>query len=185
MFIDAFLGLASAVSVGAATEITTPGYARQAISFRAAVNGVSRNAAGWSFGTFGAPAVAGRVIYDAPIGGNILFVLPHFNSRAPSTPNDAGDAGDIVLNIAALQAYPTADAFTGLLAPSVIVGLTYDVAEIVGTYSTAAATAGLTVVQLPGPVFQFVQASPLSTGPLQLAIDRGVLQARPRLQGIE
>ena len=187
MFIDAFLGLCSAVSPGVCTEFAMPGYSRQPISFAKPVGGFSRNAVPWTFGSGYSAAMAGRAIYDAPTGGNLLLVLPHYTPRpAPMAGSlDNGDVGDITLIFTAMAQYPDGNAFTGLLAAGSTAGWTFDAAEIIGTYSGAnGAPAGASVIPLPGPQFRFVWSSPLTVGPGQLAVNRGVLQLQARAQGV-
>ncbi len=197
MFIDGFLALCSAVGAGSATEITAPTYARQAISFTAPRFGISRNSTPWSFGNANGGPMAGRAIYDAPSGGNLLFILPHYAPRPPmgGGPTDAGDVGDIVLNFSGvpyLPALPEGTAFTGLLAAGATVGSAWDVREVIGVVNAmslanaqSGAPSGASVIPLDFPRFQYVYASPLTVGPGQLAVNRGVLQLQARAQGVE
>jgi len=179
MFISGFLALCSATGTGTCTEFPSGGYARQPIAFGTPKGGLTVNSTPFSFGYPGLPEqVAGRAIYDASTGGNLLLVLP-FAAPRPlpgGGPVDAGDVGYIRLLFSAMAAFPDADAFTGTLAAGAISGQCYDSGDIVGTFSTAPnAASGVTLYPIGGQQLA-VRASSLSTG-VALTINRGTLQA--------
>ncbi|MBV8094353.1 MAG: hypothetical protein JOY71_18925 [Acetobacteraceae bacterium] len=165
-FISAYLALCSAVGTGTATEVSTTGYSRQPISFAVPRNGVCTNARPWNFGFPKPGPLAGRAIYDQPAGGNLLLVMPFFTARPTpgGGPVDAGDVGDIVINLTALQGFAEGEAFSGSLAAGAVVGTVYDRQDIVGPV-------------VSGGGYQLVtNSSQLSTG-VALAVNRGILAA--------
>ncbi|MBV8524979.1 MAG: hypothetical protein JOY71_23145 [Acetobacteraceae bacterium] len=165
-FINGFLALASSVSTGICSDVTTTGYNRQPISFAVPRNGVCTNSRPWNFGFCKPGPLAGRAIYDQPTGGNLLLVMPFFTARPTpgGGPADAGDVGDIVLTFTALQGLLEGDAFSGSLAAASVVGTVYDRQDIVGPV-------------VSGGGYQLVtNSSQLSTG-VALVINRGVLAA--------
>jgi len=174
-FISGFLGLCSAVGVGTATEIAAPGYSRQAIRFSDAVSGAAVNSNGYDFGNVEVAPVAGRAIYDAPTGGNLLLVLPHQQPRPPQGGSiDRGEAGYLTIIFSALASYPTSSAFSGSFAPGSSLGSCYDLSEIIGLTSTQPnIVAGVTVLARGGQFLQ-VFASTLSAG-VTLTVSRGLL----------
>ena len=176
-FISGFIGLCSAVSAGAVTEISVAGYSRQAIAFSNPANGASVNVGGFDFGLPGVQGTAGRAIWSAPIGGALLAVLPHASTRLPQGGSaDRGDAGYITLIISALATFPDGTAFTGTFSAGATLGLVYDRDEIVGWSSTAPNPASGVTVLPRGGQFLAVRASPLTAG-VALAVSRGLLQA--------
>ncbi len=129
MFVDGFLALCPTVSVGACTEPSASNYYRQPISFSRSVNGTSVSSIGFNFGqgVSSAGPFAGRAVFDAPTGGNMLFVLPFpaprvLGGRIP----DAGDVGAIRLLFDALASYPNSDAYSGTFAAGATLGETFD-----------------------------------------------------------
>jgi hypothetical protein len=178
-FVSGFLGLCSAAGAGAATEIAAAGYNRQPVQFSTPQAGVSVNVRPWTFGPVaGITSTAGRAIFDAPVGGNLLLVLPHAAPRLPMAPGalDLGDDGDISLNIAALADYGDGSAFNGGFGAAAVLGICYDVAEIIGLNTTQPNPVdGVTVLPQRGQ-FLLVQASPLTAG-VGLVVSRGLLQA--------
>jgi len=166
MFVDGYLALCSAVGAGAATEITAPGYARQPISFSTPRNGISVNAEPWSFGYSLPGPYAGRALYDAPTGGNLLLVLPFAEPRPQPQggPCDAGDVGSIRVSFAALAGFQNGAAFKGTVAAGALAGTCWDDADVIGP-----------VVQGGGYAVQ-QRTSPLSAG-VALTINRGILEA--------
>ncbi|MBV9859878.1 MAG: hypothetical protein JO038_07240 [Alphaproteobacteria bacterium] len=147
-FISGFLGLCSAVALGTATEVMTPGYSRQPISFDAPrLTGldeglpagsmvVSRNSRAWSFGALGAGPLAGRAIYDAPTGGQLLLVLPYGSGPRPAPMNgpvDSGQPGDISLIFSGVQPLgDAAEAWSGTYPAGAVIGTCFDTNDIAG-----------------------------------------------------
>ncbi|MDT7953192.1 MAG: hypothetical protein RQ966_16945 [Acetobacteraceae bacterium] len=167
-FINAFLGLCSAVGTGTATEMAA---VRQPISFNSPRNGVSVSSRAYSFGTLPAGgAMAGRAIFDSPTGGNLLLVMPFATPRPVPLggPTDQADAGWITLQFTGLAAFPDGDAFSGTLAAGTVVGTCYDELAVVSRNCVVnPATGGYQLV---------ANLTPLSTG-VGLTIVRGVLRA--------
>ncbi len=167
MFIDAYLGLVTAVGTGTCTEVSIPGYSRQAICFSAPRAGVSVTARSWNFGFARPGQLAGRALYDAPTGGNLLLTLP-FSAARPvpgGGPVDQGDVGDIVLTFTALQPFADGSVYSGTFAAAAVIGSVYDRQDIVGS-----------VVGGGGGYQLVTNSSPLSTG-VALVANRGVLAA--------
>lgn len=168
-FINGFLALCSAVGTGTATEMTAPGYARQPISFASPKKGVSVSSRPYSFGTPGlGAAMAGRAIYDAPTGGNLIAVMPFASPRPvpQGGPTDAGDAGWLTLVFTALAAYPDGDAYSGTVAAGAVIGICYDEAAVISRNAVAS----------PSGYQLQVNSAPLSAG-VGLTITRGTLRA--------
>ena len=133
-------------------------------------NGLSVSARPYTFGSPGLSGpIAGRAIYDAPSGGNLLLVLPHATPRAipGAGPADAGGAGYLSLVITAMQSYPDGTAYSGSISAGAVIGTCYDENEVLGRGST---------VQGGSYVPAAINSSPLSAG-VGLIINRGVLQA--------
>ena len=175
-FVSGFLALCSSVGAGTATEISAAGYARQGIGFSMPRNGVCVNGNSFDFGAVEPSAnIAGRGVYDAPTGGNLLLVLPHAAPRLPQGGSvDRGEAGYITLILNALASYPSGDAFSGTFSAGGLLGMCYDGDEIVGWSSTAPnAVSGVTVLPRGGQ-FLAVKASALSAG-AALTVTRGLL----------
>jgi hypothetical protein len=121
-FIDGYMALCSAVGSGTCTELTVTGYARQPAFFSAPVKGVSPLGTPVTFGI--ATAIAGRAIYDAPTGGNLLMVLP-----VSTTLNALGvtnDVGSIKLTLTALVPYQYGETYVGKVAANTAFGTTSD-----------------------------------------------------------
>jgi hypothetical protein len=175
-FVSGFLALCSVVGPGTATEIAGSGYARQAISFSNAVNGVSVSSRGYDFGNVGVESnVVGRAIFDAPLGGNLLAVLPHAAPRPPQGGSiDRGEAGYLTLIVTALAAYPDGGAFSGNFAAGATLGVAYDGDEVIGWASTMPNPASGVTILPRGGQFLRVRASIL-TGGVALAVASGVL----------
>lgn len=108
-FVAGYLADCSAVTATTCTEFTSTGYGRQLIRFSDPVNGVTVNRNTYSFGNGAVGTLAGRAIYDAPTGGNLMLVWPIAVPFAVSI--DQGDAGAIQLIITALAAVPNASNF--------------------------------------------------------------------------
>ena len=169
MFIDGYLALCGTVGTGTATEVTgVPGYVRQPISFGEPTNGVTVNANAYSFGMGTRwtnngialyPTPAGRAIFDAPSGGNLLLVLP-FASTSGRLPWDMGDAAHIQLQLSALAGFPRGASFTGRIAAGAAAGGCSDRFDIVN----------------PGNISQYVNTAVMTAG-VALSIKRGILQA--------
>lgn len=168
MFISGFLALCSAVGTGTCTEVGGGDYARQAIAFGTPRNGLSLSVTPYSFGY---PAmtgpVAGRAIFDAPTGGNLLLVLPHATPRPIAGPIDTADAGFISLFFTAMQNYPDGSAFSGAFTAGSTVGSCYDELEVL---ARGAKVAG------GGYVPAAINSSPMTAG-VALTVKRGLLSA--------
>lgn len=170
MFIDGFLALCPTVGVGACTEPTATNYYRQPISFARSINGVSVSSIPFNFGqaVSSAGPFAGRAVFDAPAGGNLLLVLPFpaprtLGGRIP----DAGDVGTIRLLFDALAAYPNGDAYSGSFAASAAVGQTYD---------ELALRVPWTIQVDGGHYVPNANLTPITAG-VALTITRGILRA--------
>lgn len=128
--------------------------------------------------SFGNPAlsgpIAGRAVFDAPIGGNLLLVMPRATPPTPGGALDSGEAGFLSLTFTALQAYPDASAFSGSFAAGAVLGTCYDELEVLGgggrvvggNYASAA-----------------ISSSPMMAG-VALAIRRGFLGSGECLDGV-
>lgn len=178
MFIEGYLALCSAVQTGTATELSgVTGYARQSIAFGEPVDGVTFSTVPYTFG-MGVrwinngqqlfPTPAGRAIYDAPTGGNLLLVLPFATPYARGRlPWDAGDVGHLRLFFTALQGTHRGEAYTGRIAAGAMAGLCSDIYDVV-------TTADLSQVQ--GQSRPLINAGAMTAG-VGLSVNRGVLQA--------
>ena len=170
MFIDGFLALCSTVGTGVCTEPTVAGYSRQPISFSASIKGVAVSSVPFTFRptTTASGSFAGRAIYDAPTGGNLLLVLPFPSARTPSgRATDAGDVGYVRLLFDALATYPTGDAFSGTFALGATVGQWYDDLSLNVPW----------MVQVSGGRYvPSANTMPITAG-VALTITRGVLRA--------
>ena len=170
MFVSGFLALASACSPGACIEQVGGVYARQPISFSEPVRGRSVSTVPY---TFGNPAIsgpiAGRAIFDAPVGGNLLLVMPRATPPYVGGPVDEGEAGFLSLIFTALQAYPDAAAFSGSFAAGAVLGTCYDQNEVLGPSGMVVGVSGNY-----GPAA--IASSPMTAG-VALTIRRGLLAA--------
>jgi hypothetical protein len=180
MFIDGYLALATAVSAGAITEFSGGGYARQPIAFGDPVDGVTFSAVPYTFGqAVRLGTVAGRAIYDAPTGGNLLLVLPYPTPIATGRlPWDAGDAGHLRLFFTALGSIHRGASYTGRLAAAAMAGLCSDAYDVVNPVDVSGRTAGAS------PFYDPLMANPrplintaTMTAGVALSVARGVLQA--------
>ena len=132
MFIDAYLALISAAGPGSCVEVTTPGYARQAIAFSVPTDGVSMSSIPYGFGMLRTGAI-GRAIYDAPTGGNLLLVLPFPTPLSTWRPLwDGGDVGVIRLVFTVMAGIHRGAAYTGRLAAGTEMGTCSDLYDIGG-----------------------------------------------------
>ena len=123
--LDGYAALCSAVAAGSCTEFTAAGYARQPVSFADAVMGVSSNATPLSFGPGGTGTVAGRAVYDAASGGNLVAVIP-LATPLVQTAQNLADAGSVRLTMAALAALQNGRLYSGTAAPGSVLGATLD-----------------------------------------------------------
>ena len=179
-FISGFLGLCSAYSPGACTEVAAAGYARQPISFGSPRFGLCVNSRPFGFQAgLGIAQVAARAVYDAPTGGNLLVVMPHATPRGVGRgQTDGGDVGYITLLFNALVNFPDGEAYSASIASGATVGQCYDALEVIGTTSAPPATqAGMTTYPLAGNLFLSTLASSVTSG-AALVMRRGVLQAQ-------
>lgn len=168
MFIDGYLALATAVSAGGATEFSGSGYARQPIAFGDPVDGVAFSAVPYSFGMALRAFPAGRAIYDAPTGGNLLLVLPFPTPTATGRlPWDAGEAGHLRLFFTALQQSHRGAAYTGRIAAGGMAGLCSDAYDLVNPVDLS---------QDPANPRPLIRTATMTAG-VALSINRGVLQA--------
>lgn len=169
-FVDGFLALCSAVGTGTCVEMAGPGYSRQPISFSTPKSGLSVSTKPFNFGFANVTGpIAGRAIYDAPTGGNLLLVLPHATSRPipGGGPVDAGADNFISLIFTALQSLADGAVYSGSIAAGAVAGSCYDQADVLGSSSTVL---GGNLVPAA------INTSPLSAG-VQLALNRGLLTA--------
>ncbi len=169
MFIDGFLALCPTIGPGVCTEPTAANYYRQQISFSRCVNGTSVSSNYFSFGQAisSAGPFAGRAVFDAPVAGNLLLVLPFPAARTLGRLADSGDVGYVRLLFDALATFPNSDAYSGSFAAGATVGSTYD--------DLALKTPWLVQVDgghyVPNP-----NLTPITAG-VGLTITRGILRA--------
>ena len=181
MFIDGYLALATAVSPGAITEFSGSGYGRQSIAFGDPVDGVCFSAVPYTFGqAVRLGTVAGRAIFDAPTGGNLLLVLPFPTPIASGRlPWDAGEAGHLRLFFTALGSIHRGASYTGRIAAGAMAGLCSDAYDVVNPVDVSGRTPGLSPFQSdplmanPRPL---INTATMTTG-VALSVARGVLQA--------
>ena len=180
MFIDGYLALATAVSPGAITEFLGGSYARQPIAFGDAVDGVAFSAVPYTFGqAVRLGTVAGRALYDAPTGGNLLLVLPLPTPTASGRlPWDAGEAGHLRLFFTALGSIHRGGSYTGRVAAGAMAGLCSDAYDVVNPSDLSGRTPGAgpfndPLMSTPRPL---INTATMTAG-VALSVDRGVLQA--------
>jgi hypothetical protein len=125
-FIDGFLAQCTAVGTGTCTETTAAGYLRQPVYFTTPVRGVAPLGTAFTFGPAGVGTFAGRAIYDAPTGGNLLFVLPFAAPLVAPSPGDHLDVGAMKLTFTALVPYLLGETYLGTAAAAAAVGFTSD-----------------------------------------------------------
>jgi hypothetical protein len=167
-FINGYLALCSAVGLGFVTEASARGYTRQPIAFPVPEYGVSMNSKPWNFAFPKVGTIAGRAVYDAPSGGNLLLVLPFAEPRTTPAdgPTDAGNVGDITLIFGGLGGLPDGAAFNLSFDSGAVVGSVYDLTD---TVSVGAQVSG-------GGYEPVTNSSPMSAG-VELVLNRGVLAA--------
>ena len=129
MFLSGYLGLCAAINIHdgpdyngvSVTEVSAPGYMRQAIEFSDVVNGVTFSSIPYTFGTGTRYGQVGRAIFTAPVPGSgqkdyLLFVLPYATPAASGRPYwEAGDVGHLRLYLPDMAAYAKGSSFTGLI----------------------------------------------------------------------
>ena len=182
-WLDGWIGLCGSTSPGAVTEMTTTDYQRQRVTFDLVApiwsgEGAARalmpravNSREFSFPygiANGWTAPAGRAEYDAPVGGNLLLVLP-YGDGARTRPVEVCEAGDLVLEGLALR-----PAFSGQVAAGAILGACYDKADIVGPRTPA-----VDEVQGPSGFVEVVNRGAVTAG-VALVLNHGVLQSAAR-----
>lgn len=152
-----YLAECTAVATGTCTELTGANYARQPIVFGDAQSGVVTNTTPFNFGPQASGTIAGRALYDAAAGGNLLAVIP-LASPISVPPADQGEAGKIRLTLTALAGAPAGRTFSGVLATGTAIGTTSDGATVSsgsrlrianGTLTAAAANFDASVLVSP------------------------------------
>jgi hypothetical protein len=121
-FVDGYIALCGAVGTGTCTELSASGYARQPVYFTAPVKGVSPLGNPVSFQI--AATIAGRAIYDAPTGGNLIMVMPV--AATITSPGVNYDVGAIKLTFTALAPYQFGETYIGKVAATTAMGTTSD-----------------------------------------------------------
>jgi hypothetical protein len=178
-FVDGWVGLCSLTGPGAVTELAAAGYARQPVSFSLVAPAWSGEGASRALmpratnSTFGFPyalannatAPAGRAVWDAPVGGNLLLILP-YGGGARTRPVELCEAGDLVL-----EGLAFVSTYSGQVASGATLGACYDKADIIGPRTPAVGE-----VQGPGG-FVVVKNTGIITAGVALALNRGVLQS--------
>lgn len=147
-FLDGYLAECTAVGTGTCTEMTGSTYGRQPISFADAVKGYSPSSIPYSFGNGAEGAVAGRAVFDAPTGGNLILVLPLATAINISPPIDQADVAAIKLTITALAAYQNAKVFYGSLPAATAIGFTAD-GSVISTGGKDVIRAGVLTAAYP------------------------------------
>ena len=180
MFIDGYLALATAINGAAVTECALLGYGRQPIAFGDPTDGIAFSAIPYTFGQALRAGAVGRAIYDGPVGGNLLLVLPFPVPLATGRlPWDTGEAGHLRLFFTALQQIHRGGAFTGRIAAGAMAGLCSDAYDLVNPVDVSSRTAGITGTAydpLTGNPRPLINTAQMLAG-VALSIDRGVLQA--------
>jgi hypothetical protein len=111
---DGYLAECTAVTATTCTEIATTGYNRQAITFNGLAGGLVTSGNYYSFsqsGTGGA-TIAGRAVYDAATGGNLLAVIPVATSVVLPTYGDRGSPGSLQFTLTGYSGVYSADAIS-------------------------------------------------------------------------
>jgi hypothetical protein len=171
MFIDAWVGLVTAVNGATFTEFARSDYGRQPISFGKAAYGVAKNSTPYQF-TRGLPPMAGLALFNAPTGGTCLFTYAFPAIVAYGSLGEGGDAGTLCFTFTDLLNDPTGGVGTfGPYSEGQAIGTGYEDPRDYAGMSPALSPSGAT---LPPPFRTF------NTGPLTavtpLLISRGVLQ---------
>lgn len=125
---DGYVADCTAVTSTSCTEITTTGYNRQAVTMNGIAGGVVVNGNYFTFsqaGTGGA-TIAGRAIYDAVTGGNLLAVIPVATALVLPTYGDRVDVGGLKFTLTGYSAVLNADAITANWAAGASIGTTAD-----------------------------------------------------------
>jgi len=146
---DGYLAECTAVTTTSCTEITTTGYARQPISFNGLYGGVVSNATYFSFsqaGTGGA-TIAGRAIYDAATGGNLVAVIPVASALTLPVIGDRGDTGTIKFTLTGYSTIVNVDAVNTNWLAGTAIGTTPDGSSV---------TPGVNVQVLRGKAYAYL-----------------------------
>lgn len=138
-----YLGECSAVTATTCTEPTAAGYARQPIIFNTPTFGKSVNSIPFSYASVTIGTIAGRALYDAPTGGNLLVVMPLASPLAVPSQGDRGDVGSLSLTVTALVGAFNGSFSQAAVASAAAVGTTQD-----GSSATAATALTITRGQL-------------------------------------
>ena len=125
-FIDGYLAECTAVAAGQCTEVTATGYARQPVFFNNAVKGVAPLGSSFFFGPASAGTIAGRAIFDAPTGGNLVLVLPLATPLVIGTQGDNGDVGALKPTFTALVNLQAGELLNTTMLAGSTIGTTLD-----------------------------------------------------------
>lgn len=134
--ITGFLADCTAVTTTTCTEFSGTGYGRQPIRLSDPVFGVTVNRGAFSFGNAVTGPIAGRAIYDAATGGNLVLILPF--AAAQTVTIDQGDVGAISLTVTGLTTLQNAANFSAPYAAGGTVGTMAD-----GSTATAGVVASI------------------------------------------
>ena len=138
---DGWLGDCVAVTATSCTEVTTAGYARQAVSMSGLSGGVVVNTNSITFPQVGTgnAVLAGRAVYDAPTGGNLVLVLPVATAYSVPTIGDRLDTGAVKFTIAGYTGTVSADVISAAWQAGTAIGTTTDGSSVTVGVNVAAA----------------------------------------------
>jgi hypothetical protein len=125
-FVDGFLADCSAVTATTCTELTGTGYARQPIFFNSPTKGIASLGTPYYFPASVGGTIAGRAVYDAPTGGNLLFIMPLATPFVIPSNGDTGDVGSIKVTFTAFVPFQYGETFIGTAASGATLGTTSD-----------------------------------------------------------
>jgi hypothetical protein len=146
--LNGWLADCTAVTTTSCTEVTTSGYARQAITFNYVANGVIAQANSFTFaqaGTAGA-SLAGRAVYDASTGGNLQLVIPLAATATVPSYGDRGDVGSLKFTLAGSPNLTSLDGYVASYAAGATLGATPDGSSV---------TAGIALQAAYGRIFTY------------------------------
>jgi hypothetical protein len=125
---DGYLAECSAVTATTCTEPTATGYTRQPISFNGIGGGTVVSASPYTFPPVATATIslAGRAIFDAPAGGNLLAVVPLASAATTPSYGDRAEAGAIRFTIPGYAGAINADTISALWPAGTTIGTTPD-----------------------------------------------------------
>ena len=122
-FASGWLAECTAIGPGTCTEQTAAGYARQPMTIALTKGGLLVRSLPFAYASAVQGPIAGRALYDAPNGGNLILVSPlPAGYVIPVTGGDREDVGSGGIALTGQSALIDPTAFSGVFAPAATIG---------------------------------------------------------------